>query len=277
MSESVRLVDEILKMNHVDWETTLYIGDVEFHSTKKGPFPNHQLRLSVRPTVGLAAINYMDHGDPHMPIVNSYNPKRPLPDIDLIFGGATKSTFPRTAAIPITDARNALIEWLETQKRPTCIEWRPYDSYWTKETIIRVRDPAPARPLGARLAGEPLAAEHSTTARGSGMSGAALHHLGHRDQRWRSGRPDDQPPTPMPPQPDTVTGIPFIPSADGARLAVVLRSAQWTLDDLAHDLPAGRCTPQRLRELATVLEQLAVALRAATGEVSTAIESGTCE
>ena len=129
MSESVRLVDELLKMDHVEWETTLYVGDVEFHSTKEGPYPNHQLRISVRPSTGLAALNYTDHDDPEMSIANSFNPKRPLPDVDLIFNGTTGSTFPRTALIPIADARKALIEWLETRKRPTCIEWRPYDSY----------------------------------------------------------------------------------------------------------------------------------------------------
>jgi hypothetical protein len=129
MSESVRLIDEILTMNHREWETTLYVGDVEFHSTEDGPYPNHQLRISVRPSAGLAALNYMDHDDPDMSIANSYNPERPLPAVDLIFNGATKATFPRTAAIPIADAREALIEWLETRKRPTCVQWRPYDSY----------------------------------------------------------------------------------------------------------------------------------------------------
>jgi hypothetical protein len=129
MAESVRLVDEILKMDHVEWETTLYIGDVEFHRTKDGPFPNHQLRISVRPSAGLAALNYTDHDDPHMSIANSFNPKRPLPDVDLIFNGTTGAVFPRTALISVADARKALMEWLETRKRPTCVEWRPYDSY----------------------------------------------------------------------------------------------------------------------------------------------------
>jgi hypothetical protein len=127
--ESVRLIDAILRMDHIDWETTLFVGDVEFHRTKDGPFPNHQLRISVRPSAGLAALNYMDHDDPKMPIANSFNPKRPLPEVDLIFNGTTGAVFPRTAAIPIADARKALIEWLETRKRPTCIDWRPYDSY----------------------------------------------------------------------------------------------------------------------------------------------------
>ena len=128
MPESVRLVDEILKMDHVEWETTLSVGDVEFHRAKDGPFPNHQLRISVRPSAGLAALNYMDHDDLLMPIANSYNPKRPLPDVDLIFNGTTGSVFPRTAVIPTADARDALIEWLKTRKRPICVEWRPYDS-----------------------------------------------------------------------------------------------------------------------------------------------------
>jgi hypothetical protein len=129
MQESVNLIDEILTLDHVDWETTLSVGDVEFHQTKQGPYPNHQLRISVRPSAGVAALNYTDHDDPQMSIANSYNPNRPLPAVDLIFSGATRAVFPRTAVIPIADAREALIEWLETRKRPTCIEWRPYDEY----------------------------------------------------------------------------------------------------------------------------------------------------
>jgi len=126
---STRLIDEILTLDHVDWETTLAVGDVEFRRSKDGPFPNHQLRISVRPSTGFAALNYMDHDDPKMPIANSFNPRRPLSEVDLIFNGTTGAVFPRSAAIPILDARRALVEWLETWKRPTCIEWRPYDSY----------------------------------------------------------------------------------------------------------------------------------------------------
>jgi hypothetical protein len=129
MLASVRLIDEILTTDHVEWETTLSVGDVEFRHTKDGPFPNHQFRISVRPSAGFAALNYMDHDDPEMPIANSFNAKRPLPAVDLIFNGTTGSVFPRTAVIPVTDARRAFIEWLETWKRPTCIEWRPYDTY----------------------------------------------------------------------------------------------------------------------------------------------------
>lgn len=129
MLESTKLVDEILRSDHVDWETTLIVGDSEFHRSKDGPYPDHQLRISVRPSVGFAALNYMDNNDPVMPIANSFNPKRPLPEVSLIFNGTTGAIFPRTAAISIEDARAALIEWLGTRKRPTCIEWRPYDSY----------------------------------------------------------------------------------------------------------------------------------------------------
>ena len=114
MQESVSLIEEILTMDHVDWETTLSVGDVEFHSTKEeGPYPNHQLRISVRPSASVAALSYIDHDDPQMSIANSYNPKRPLPEVDLIFSGTTASVFPRTAVIPIADARQALTEWLE--------------------------------------------------------------------------------------------------------------------------------------------------------------------
>jgi hypothetical protein len=129
MSASIRLVDEILALDHIDWETTMSVGDVEFHRSKDGPFPNHQLRISVRPSTGLAALNYTDHDDLELPIANSFNPKRPLPQVDLIFNGTTGAVFPRTAAIQIADARRAITEWLETRKRPKCIQWRPYDIY----------------------------------------------------------------------------------------------------------------------------------------------------
>lgn len=62
-----------------------------------------------------------------------------------------------------------------------------------------------------------------------------------------------------------VQAVPFIPSTDGARLATVLRAASWSIDDAAHLLPAGRCTPDRLHGLATVLRQLAAHLDAASG------------
>ena len=47
----------------------------------------------------------------------------------------------------------------------------------------------------------------------------------------------------------------------GSQLAVLLRQAQWTLDDVAHDLPAGRVTPEACEELATMLEALVMAIR----------------
>ncbi|MBB5800794.1 hypothetical protein F4560_000562 [Saccharothrix ecbatanensis] len=116
-------------MDHTEWETMMYVGDSEFRVTQEGPHPNHQLRVSVRPAYGFAALNYMDQEDPHLTIANSYNPIRPVPDVDLIFSGSTGTVFPRTAAISIVDARSALVEWLMTRKRPSCIQWRPYDAY----------------------------------------------------------------------------------------------------------------------------------------------------
>ncbi|WP_372496761.1 Imm1 family immunity protein [Kibdelosporangium philippinense] len=129
MTESVSLIEEILSLDHADSETTLLVGDVEYHRTKDGPFPDHQMRISVRPSANCAALNYMDNNDPEMSIANSYNTIRPLPKVDLIFNGTTGAVFPRTAVIPLTHARSALHEWLRTRQRPTCIEWRPYDAY----------------------------------------------------------------------------------------------------------------------------------------------------
>jgi hypothetical protein len=128
--EATAMIDEILSTDHRESETTLNVGDEAFYQSKKdGPFPNHQFRVSVRPSTGFAACNYMDHDDRRMPIANSWNPRQPPPDVALIFNGAMGSVFPRSAAIPIPDVRRALLEWLDTRRRPTCIEWRPYDQY----------------------------------------------------------------------------------------------------------------------------------------------------
>ena len=127
--ETHELVEEILRLEHTDWETILCVGDEEFHRDKNGPFPNNQMRVSVSPSAGYAALNYTDHDNPNDPIVNSFNPRRPLPEVLLIFNGTTGAIFPRTAAIPIVDARRALVEWVATRARPACIQWRPYDRY----------------------------------------------------------------------------------------------------------------------------------------------------
>lgn len=126
MPDSVRLVDEILAMDHVDWETTLAVGAVEYYSTRNGPYPNHQLRISVRPASRVAALNYMDHDDPDMPNAISFNPNPISLPVNLVFNGTTGAVFPQSAAITVTDARAALREWLTTRRRPICIQWRPY-------------------------------------------------------------------------------------------------------------------------------------------------------
>lgn len=127
--ECTQLIEQILHTEHTDWETLLAIGDMEFYSNPKGPYPNHQLRISVAPKIGVAALNYTDHDDPTLTIANSYNADDPAIPVDLIFNGDTGAVFPRSAVIPIDHARAALLEWLKTRKRPTCIEWKRYDEY----------------------------------------------------------------------------------------------------------------------------------------------------
>jgi immunity protein Imm1 of predicted polymorphic toxin system len=125
----VALVDEVLTLDHVVQETIMWVGDEQFHCTKNGPYPNCQMRVSVRPPAHCAALSYTDHDDPSISIANSHNPAVDLPEIDLIFNGDMGSVFPRSAVIPISEARNALLEWLRTRSLPTCIEWRPFDRY----------------------------------------------------------------------------------------------------------------------------------------------------
>jgi Immunity protein Imm1 len=132
LRESVALIDEILALNHTAWETTLSVGDIEFYQTKEGPFPNNQMRVSVNPGADRAALNYTANDYPAMPIANSFNATELPSSVDLIFNGTTGAIFPRMAAISIHDARRALNEWLQTRRRPTCIEWRPYDENDTR-------------------------------------------------------------------------------------------------------------------------------------------------
>src|SRR3954467_15104834 len=79
MRESEDLIDEILTLDHDSWETILSVGDVEFYQTKDGPFPNHKMIVSVKPSRGYAALSYIDNDDPKVTAANSYNPRRPLP------------------------------------------------------------------------------------------------------------------------------------------------------------------------------------------------------
>lgn len=126
--ECMALVEEVLALDHVDQETILWVGDVEFHSSKTGPYPNQQMRISARPSSQCAALSYTDHDDPTVSIVNSFNPEASPPEVYLIFNGDTGDVFPQSAMIPIVDARIALSEWLRTRSLPTCIEWRPFDN-----------------------------------------------------------------------------------------------------------------------------------------------------
>lgn len=128
-SACVALIEEVLTLNHTDLETTMWLGDEEYHTTPQGPFPDSQMRVSVRPSAGYAALSYTNHDEPGTSIVNSYNPSSQPTGTYLIFNGDTGSVFPQSALIPIPVAREALLEWLETRSRPTCIEWQPFDRY----------------------------------------------------------------------------------------------------------------------------------------------------
>lgn len=59
-------------------------------------------------------------------------------------------------------------------------------------------------------------------------------------------------------------GGPAVSIPGDATLAVLIRQTQWLLDDVAHDLPAGRVTPDKGAELAGLLEDLAALIRRRT-------------
>ena len=129
VADCLRLIDQILRIDHIGWETSLYVGDSEFYRSRDGPYPNHQVRVSVRPSAGYAALAYIDHDDSLMSVALSFNCQQLGPDVHLVFNGSTGAVFPRAAAIPISEARRALAEWLESRRRPTCISWVPFDGH----------------------------------------------------------------------------------------------------------------------------------------------------
>jgi hypothetical protein len=51
-----------------------------------------------------------------------------------------------------------------------------------------------------------------------------------------------------------------------AALAVLIRQAQWLLDDVAANIQSGRVTPEQGRDLASILERLAEVVRDQTAE-----------
>lgn len=126
MTQCAALIEEILTLDHVDQETNLWIGDMEYHRSKDGPFPNHLMRVSARPSVQCAALSYTDHDDPTASLVTSFHSGQDLPEVYLIFNGETGDVFARSAVIPLVDARNALLEWIRTRSLPTNINWRPF-------------------------------------------------------------------------------------------------------------------------------------------------------
>lgn len=54
-------------------------------------------------------------------------------------------------------------------------------------------------------------------------------------------------------------------TAEDSRLAGELRTTEWACDELAHDLPAGRATPQQMLDLADRLSGMAAVLRLRAG------------
>jgi hypothetical protein len=126
MLEAIALVDEMLALDHESGESTLLIGDAEYFTSKDGPYPNHQMRVSVRPHQGIAALHYVDHDDAVMSAAYSYSSSfsSQPPEVYLIFRGDTGRLFPQQSIISIADARAAILEWLRTGQRPRCIEWR---------------------------------------------------------------------------------------------------------------------------------------------------------
>ncbi|RCW40215.1 hypothetical protein DFQ14_11296 [Halopolyspora algeriensis] len=58
-------------------------------------------------------------------------------------------------------------------------------------------------------------------------------------------------------------------------LAVLLRKAQWMLDDAAFAVGGGRCAPEQRRVLASALDELSTALRETATEHENHGEPGT--
>lgn len=53
------------------------------------------------------------------------------------------------------------------------------------------------------------------------------------------------------------------------QLIFALRAVQWAIDDVAQDIPSGRCSNRRLNDLADAMEHLVGILRQSSVEITT--------
>lgn len=86
------------------------------------------MTLAVDPEAGYGAIRWIgitveDTG----PYVTHNSEAEP--EVELLTDGGTPHYFPRSAALPLSDIRNALLEFASNGKRPECVQWQSFDKF----------------------------------------------------------------------------------------------------------------------------------------------------
>lgn len=97
--------------------------------------PDHQLKFDVDAEAGVGAIHAFGspdfHGDEAAGAFYSRVSRRtPADDVSpaaLYIDFDTRTRFPPDAAIPLALLRQALLEFMKTGRRPTCVEWQESD------------------------------------------------------------------------------------------------------------------------------------------------------
>jgi immunity protein Imm1 of predicted polymorphic toxin system len=92
-----------------------------------GPaFPSGRLRVSTRPIDGWGALNYMDArpGVEDGDLVDSFNPDADPDTPPVVFDPEGDLWFPASASLPLNEVREAVIEYMRTGARPTCVQWQ---------------------------------------------------------------------------------------------------------------------------------------------------------
>jgi hypothetical protein len=127
--EFPRLVDTAVIEEDYDLgvQRVVYAQDI---TTPHAPGWVPETVLVVTVHRGWGAAYYREHDDAGQGwawITRNPRPSAEVPD--LLFDPEAGANYPADAAIPVSQLRRAIEEYLRTGERPTCVEWKEADRY----------------------------------------------------------------------------------------------------------------------------------------------------
>lgn len=121
------LIEKLLTADHSSWESRLYLTEAVIgpDEVDEDWLPPHEVTLAVDPKAGYGAIRWVGIEPPEGPYVTHNSAAEP--EVELLADGGTPHYFPRSAALPLSDIRKALLEFVSTCKRPGAVQWQEFN------------------------------------------------------------------------------------------------------------------------------------------------------